>query len=193
MPDLVILPAHDPGAADRLAQATGQPPVTPRQLTATRPTHLPYLTPHPRWEKKMTIDTLEAVQLGDTHAVDPRPRGEMPPTQCCLLIQQGPGLPMINEVRRFEHLLGLEQDFTVVYWDQRGCGRSLRGIKDPADISVELMVDDTVSLLELLRDRFGRSHTSPGFRLERRSARTPQHSARTWWRRWWRWGWISTV
>ncbi|MGO8861834.1 MAG: N-acyl homoserine lactonase family protein [Acidimicrobiales bacterium] len=28
MPGLVILPAHDPGAADRLALATGQPPVT---------------------------------------------------------------------------------------------------------------------------------------------------------------------
>jgi glyoxylase-like metal-dependent hydrolase (beta-lactamase superfamily II) len=28
MPDLVILPAHDPGAADRLRQATGQAPVT---------------------------------------------------------------------------------------------------------------------------------------------------------------------
>ena len=28
MPDLVILPAHDPAAADRLAQATGQPPVS---------------------------------------------------------------------------------------------------------------------------------------------------------------------
>jgi glyoxylase-like metal-dependent hydrolase (beta-lactamase superfamily II) len=27
-PDLVILPAHDPGAADRLAQATGQAPLT---------------------------------------------------------------------------------------------------------------------------------------------------------------------
>jgi hypothetical protein len=27
MPDLVILPAHDPGAAERLAQATGQAPV----------------------------------------------------------------------------------------------------------------------------------------------------------------------
>jgi hypothetical protein len=26
--DLVILPAHDPGAATRLAQATGQAPVT---------------------------------------------------------------------------------------------------------------------------------------------------------------------
>jgi glyoxylase-like metal-dependent hydrolase (beta-lactamase superfamily II) len=28
MPDLVILPAHDPGAADRLAHATGESPVT---------------------------------------------------------------------------------------------------------------------------------------------------------------------
>jgi glyoxylase-like metal-dependent hydrolase (beta-lactamase superfamily II) len=28
MPDLVVLPAHDPGAADRLRQATGQAPVT---------------------------------------------------------------------------------------------------------------------------------------------------------------------
>jgi N-acyl homoserine lactone hydrolase len=28
MPDLVILPAHDPGAEQRLAQATGQPPVS---------------------------------------------------------------------------------------------------------------------------------------------------------------------
>jgi hypothetical protein len=27
MPDLVVLAAHDPGAADRLAQATGQAPV----------------------------------------------------------------------------------------------------------------------------------------------------------------------
>ena len=51
-----------------------------------------------------------------------------------LLIQQGPGLPMINEARRFGHLLGLEQAFTVVYWDQRGCGRSLRGRQDRAGI-----------------------------------------------------------
>jgi len=28
MPDLVILPAPDPGAADRLARATGESPVT---------------------------------------------------------------------------------------------------------------------------------------------------------------------
>jgi hypothetical protein len=39
-----------------------------------------------------------------------------------LLIQQGPGPPMINEAQRLGHLLGLEQAFTVIYWDQCGCG-----------------------------------------------------------------------
>jgi pimeloyl-ACP methyl ester carboxylesterase len=65
-----------------------------------------------------------------------------------LLIQQGPGLPMINEARRFERLLGLEQAFTVIYWHQRGCGRSLRGRHKPQDITLKAMVADTVWLLE---------------------------------------------
>ena len=80
---------------------------------------------HPSLEKKMHTDTLEAVQLGNiTQWI--RTRGTDPTNPVLLLIQQGPGLPMINEVRRFERALGLEEDFTVVYWDQRGCGRSLR-------------------------------------------------------------------
>lgn len=102
----------------------------------------------------MVIDTLEAIQLGNTTQWI-RVRGASASNPVLLLIQQGPGLPMLNEVRRFDDLLGLEQDFTVIFWDQRGCGRSLRGVKNPAEISVELMVGDTVSLLEVLRDRFG--------------------------------------
>jgi hypothetical protein len=54
----------------------------------------------------MMIDTLEAVQAGGTtqwiHI-----RGADASNPVLLLIQQGPGLPMINETRRFEHLLGL--------------------------------------------------------------------------------------
>ncbi len=80
-----------------------------------------------------------------------------------LLIQQGPGLPMMNEARRFEDLLGLEREFTVVYWDQRGCGRSLRGPEEPTGISIEAMVSDTVSILEWLRDRFGKEVFVIGF------------------------------
>jgi pimeloyl-ACP methyl ester carboxylesterase len=80
-----------------------------------------------------------------------------------LLIQQGPGLPMINEARRFEHLLGLEQAFTVVYWDQRGCGRSLRRRQDGSGVSLERLAGDTVSLLEFLAGRFGGKAHVAGF------------------------------
>jgi pimeloyl-ACP methyl ester carboxylesterase len=112
----------------------------------------------------MKIDSLDAVQLGDTtqwiHV-----RGADASNPVLLLVQQGPGLPMINEIRRFERLLGLEKDFTVVYWDQRGCGRSLRRHNGDAVITLDLMVNDTVSLLEFLRDRFDTKLYVAGFSL----------------------------
>jgi pimeloyl-ACP methyl ester carboxylesterase len=113
---------------------------------------------------EMMIDRLEAVQLGDSKQWI-RTRGEDAANPVLLLVQQGPGLPMINEVRRFDRLLGLEKDFTVVYWDQRGCGRSLRGHTVGAQIDLDLMVGDAVSLLQLLRDRFGKTPYVAGFSL----------------------------
>jgi len=110
----------------------------------------------------MEIDKLEAFQVaGATQWI--RVRGADASNPVLLLVQQGPGLPMINEARRIERLLRLEQAFTVVYWDQRGCGRSLREKKDRRDISLELMVGDTVTLLGLLRDRFSGKTYVAGF------------------------------
>jgi pimeloyl-ACP methyl ester carboxylesterase len=83
-----------------------------------------------------------------------------------LLMQQGPGLPIINDAARLEHLLGLENDFTVVYWDQRGTGLSSPSLSKNSnrfEISVTRMVDDTVTMLELLRDRFGGKTAVAGF------------------------------
>ena len=110
----------------------------------------------------MMIDTLEAIQAGSTTQWI-RIRGVDASNPVLLLIQQGPGLPMINEARRFGHLLGLEQAFTVIYWDQRGCGRSLRRREDRAGITLEAMTGDTVSLLDYLRDRFGAKIYVAGF------------------------------
>src|SRR5262245_10009384 len=113
----------------------------------------------------MQIDTLEAVQLGGiTQWI--RVRGADASNPALLLMQQGPGLPIINDAPRFEHLLGLENAFTVVYWDQRGTGLSsplLRMNSRRFEISVARMVDDTVTLLELLRDRFGGKTFVAGF------------------------------
>ena len=110
----------------------------------------------------MAVDSLQPIRAGDSTQWI-RIRGADASNPVLLLIQQGPGLPMINEARRFEHLLGLEQDFTVVYWDQRGCGRTLRGREGRIGVSMDLMVADTVSLLEYLRNRFGGKTIVAGF------------------------------
>jgi pimeloyl-ACP methyl ester carboxylesterase len=113
----------------------------------------------------MKIDSLEGVQLGGiTQWI--RIRGTDTSNPVLLLMQQGPGLPIINDASRFKHLLGLESAFTVVYWDQRGTGLSslsLRTNLNRFEISVPRMVDDTVMLLELLRDRFGGKTIVTGF------------------------------
>ena len=56
----------------------------------------------------MPIDEREELHFGDTTQWV-RIRGADSSNPLLLLIQQGPGLPMMNEARRFEHLLGLEQ------------------------------------------------------------------------------------
>jgi pimeloyl-ACP methyl ester carboxylesterase len=116
----------------------------------------------PESGEKQAIDQLESVvAVGSAQWI--RIRGADVSNPVLLLIQQGPGLPMINEVRRFEEILGLEEDFTVVYWDQRGTGLSLRGLAD--ETSLELMVSDTVAILEYLRDRFDTVPFVAGFSL----------------------------
>jgi pimeloyl-ACP methyl ester carboxylesterase len=110
----------------------------------------------------MAINSLEPVQAGGaTQWI--RVRGTDSSNPALLLIQQGPGLPMINEARRGGLVPGLERMFTVVYWDQRGCGLSLRKDQDRPGISVEQLAADTVSLLGFLRDRFGAKTYVAGF------------------------------
>src|SRR5262249_24095811 len=81
-------------------------------------------------------------------------------------MQQGPGLPIINEARRLGRLLGLEDSFTVVYWDQRGTGLSASPLRDSPNhepINAAQIVEDTVSLLELLCNRFDSKIFIAGF------------------------------
>jgi len=112
----------------------------------------------------MDIDRREPVQLGEsTQWIRIRAANARNPL--LLLVQMGPGLPMINEARTFGRLLSLEDDFTVIYWDQRGCGRSLRAADGPRDLSVQAMVSDTERLLAMLCARFDAPAVVAGFSL----------------------------
>ena len=70
----------------------------------------------------------------------------MPPP--VLIVQAGPGLPLLHEVPKFQRLLSLERDFLVAYWDQRGCGNAPK--RDALHVSWEQQVEDLRAVLRWL-------------------------------------------
>jgi pimeloyl-ACP methyl ester carboxylesterase len=70
-----------------------------------------------------------------------------------LIVQGGPGLPLLNEVRKFQRLLDLERDFLVGYWEQRGCGDAL-----PHDAESVNMQQQVADLRTVLRWFFGQTN-----------------------------------
>jgi pimeloyl-ACP methyl ester carboxylesterase len=72
-------------------------------------------------------------------------RAGLPPL---LIVQAGPGLPVLQEVRRFQRDLQLERHFLVSYWDQRGCGNASQ--QDANSVSLQQQIDDLRSILAWL-------------------------------------------
>jgi pimeloyl-ACP methyl ester carboxylesterase len=71
-----------------------------------------------------------------------------------LFLHGGPGMPefFLNTT----HPAGLERDFTVVWWDQRGAGLSYGPDIPPASMTLAQLIADTITLTHYLRRRFGK-------------------------------------
>jgi pimeloyl-ACP methyl ester carboxylesterase len=70
-----------------------------------------------------------------------------------VFLHGGPGSPAIHYARfAFKQL---ERHFTVVTWDQRGCGKSYDDGIDPQSITFDQLLLDTHELIEMMRVRFG--------------------------------------
>ncbi len=71
-----------------------------------------------------------------------------------LFLHGGPGMPefFLNTT----HPSGLEQDFTVVWWEQRGAGLSFSPDIPPASMTVAQFIADTIAVTQWLRQRFGK-------------------------------------
>ncbi len=71
-----------------------------------------------------------------------------------LFVHGGPGMPefFLNTT----HPTGLEHDFTVVWWEQRGAGLSYNPDISPQSMTMAQMIADTVAVTDYLRQRFGK-------------------------------------
>ena len=72
-----------------------------------------------------------------------------------LIVQAGPGFPLLHEAGKFQRRLNLEKDFRVCYWEQRGCGNVSRN--DAANVTLQQQVDDLREVLHWLKKETGQA------------------------------------
>jgi pimeloyl-ACP methyl ester carboxylesterase len=88
------------------------------------------------------------------------------------------GLPEYFLTERYP--TGLENDFTMVWWEQRGAGLSYRPGIPPETMTVEQFIADTLSVTDYLRNRFSKekiylmAHSGGTFIGLQAAARAPE-------------------
>lgn len=82
-------------------------------------------------------------------------RGESVANPPLILLHGGPGL---SETGLFRHFNSpLEKSFTVVYWDQRGAGKSFDRNIRRSSMTVEQFISDLDELVDAVRERLGKT------------------------------------
>jgi pimeloyl-ACP methyl ester carboxylesterase len=82
-------------------------------------------------------------------------RGESLDNPALILLHGGPGF---SDTAFFRHFNApLEKSFTVIYWDQRGAGKSFDRTIPRSSMTVEQFITDLDELVEEVRTRLGRN------------------------------------
>ncbi|MDT3427304.1 pimeloyl-ACP methyl ester carboxylesterase [Paenibacillus forsythiae] len=82
-------------------------------------------------------------------------RGECRENPVLLWVDGGPGEPCIAYARDLGHLNGLERKFTIVYWDQRGTGKSYSESIPAESMTIAQYVSDIRELTMVLKVKLG--------------------------------------
>lgn len=80
-------------------------------------------------------------------------RGEDRNNPIILWLHGGPGFPLTYLTYYYQ--TALEKDYTIVYWEQRGCGRAFNGNKSSSNLTIQQLLTDTDEVIDYLQERFG--------------------------------------
>lgn len=69
-----------------------------------------------------------------------------------LWLHGGPGFPLTYLTYYYQ--TALEKDYTIVCWEQRGCGRTFYRNKSNGNLTIEQLLTDTDEVIDYLRGRF---------------------------------------
>lgn len=100
-----------------------------------------------------SIAAIETVTLGGLEQTITL-RGVDTRNPILLFLHGGPGVPSSPWITWNNFQAELEEHFVVVHWDQRGAGKSFSGALIPEDMHLENFVNDTLTLTDILRERF---------------------------------------
>lgn len=137
-----------------LALATGAGAQTPPAAEAAYATVRPMVADQQRLVAPHAIEISEAVELGGLKQWITI-RGADRANPVLIYVHGGPGAAEMG--RSWPYQRGWEDFFTVVQWDQRGTGKTLRhgGETAQAPLTRQRMADDLVELMALVRERLG--------------------------------------
>lgn len=100
-----------------------------------------------------SISSLEKINLG---GIDQwiLIRGWEKSNPVLLFLHGGPGAPLFTYAREIGVTAKLEQHFVMVYWEQRGTGKSFSHSIPLESMTIEQLISDTFELSKILIDRF---------------------------------------
>ncbi|MDA8029152.1 MAG: alpha/beta hydrolase [Nitrospiraceae bacterium] len=109
--------------------------------------------------KSTSVRLLERVSIGNDRQWV-LVRGGRRDLPVLLILQAGPGFPIIHEVDALQKRLRWEDAYRVVYWDMRGCGKSSHPDVSFGDAPLERLVLDIREVIDFLLERLEVSELS---------------------------------
>lgn len=110
----------------------------------------------PTWTPKISgdnsISELRSVMVNGTE-LEVMIRGVNKNNPIVIFVHGGPCCSEIPYIRRYQEML--EQNFTIVHYDQRGSGKSYRFGTDYSEVTVKTHVEDLIELTEYIESYLG--------------------------------------